>query len=63
MKPIKEYLVQFKSFIKECRRVIQITKKPSSDDYKSIVKVTGLGILIIGALGFVISTIGLLLGI
>jgi len=43
-----------KRFIKEAIRVLRITKKPSKEEYKSIVKVTGLGIAVIGAIGFVI---------
>ncbi len=57
------YWVKFKSFLKECRRVLQITKKPSKEEYKTIAKVTGIGILLIGALGFIISILGALLGI
>ena len=45
---------KLKRFIKETLRVIRITKKPSKDEYLSLVKVTGLGICIIGALGFVV---------
>jgi len=47
--------IRFKSFIKECRRVLTLTKKPSSEEFKTIVKVSGIGILVIGLLGFVIS--------
>ncbi|MBU0457335.1 MAG: protein translocase SEC61 complex subunit gamma [Nanoarchaeota archaeon] len=43
-----------KRFIKETYRVLRITKKPSKNEFKSIVKVTGLGIAIIGAIGFII---------
>ena len=43
-----------KRFIKEAVRVLRITKKPSKEEYKSIVKVTSLGIAVIGAIGFVI---------
>jgi len=60
---LNENWVKFKSFIRECIRVLQITKKPSKGDYKTIVKITGLGILIIGAMGFIISIGGSLLGI
>ncbi len=63
MKSLSEYWIKCKSFIKECIRVVQITKKPSKDEYKTIVKITGLGIVLIGAIGFVITTTGLLLGI
>jgi len=60
---LSEYWVKFKSFVKECKRVLQITKKPSKEEYKTIVKVTGIGILLIGALGFIISISGALIGI
>jgi protein transport protein SEC61 subunit gamma-like protein len=43
------------NFIKECIRVFKITKKPQSLEFKSIVKVTGIGILIIGLIGFIIN--------
>ena len=43
-----------KKFIKETMRVLHITKKPSTTEFKGLVKVTGIGIAIIGAIGFVI---------
>ena len=47
----------FVTFVKECRRVLKVTKKPSMDEFKTIVKVSGLGITIIGLLGFLINII------
>ncbi|MBI2668909.1 protein translocase SEC61 complex subunit gamma [Candidatus Woesearchaeota archaeon] len=41
-------------FCKETMRVLRITKKPDQQEYKSLVKVTGLGIAVLGALGFII---------
>ena len=49
-----------KSFIGECFRVLKITRKPDATEFKTIVKVSGLGILIIGLLGFVVQMIKLL---
>ena len=46
---------RFKSFLVECRRVWQVTKKPTKEELKVIVKVTGIGILIIGFVGFLIN--------
>ncbi|MBI4147166.1 protein translocase SEC61 complex subunit gamma [Candidatus Woesearchaeota archaeon] len=43
-----------KRFITESMRVLRVTKKPSKEEYKSIVKVTSLGIAVIGAVGFII---------
>lgn len=45
---------RIKRFLKETIRVLRITKKPSKEEYKSLVKVTGIGISIIGIIGFVI---------
>jgi protein transport protein SEC61 subunit gamma and related proteins len=45
---------KFKRFIKESVRVLRLTKKPNKTEYLTIVKVTGLGIAIIGAIGFII---------
>lgn len=54
---IKGKIVQFKEFLRECRRVVMVTKKPTRDEFKTIVKVSGLGILAIGAIGFILSMI------
>lgn len=48
-------------FIKEVVRVIHITKKPNRTEYISLVKVTGLGIAIIGLIGFVLHLLKQLL--
>ena len=50
-----------KRFIKESLRVLHITKKPGKEEYLSIVKVSGLGIGLLGALGFIIFLIDHLL--
>lgn len=44
-----------KTFGTECARVLKITKKPTKEEFKTIVKVSGLGLVVIGALGFLIT--------
>ncbi len=51
---VKEWPGKLKAFIKECKRVLKITKKPDNAEFKTIVKVSGLGMLIIGLIGFLI---------
>lgn len=46
---------RFKSFIIQCKRVWHILRKPSSEEFKTVAKVSALGILAIGAIGFLIS--------
>jgi protein transport protein SEC61 subunit gamma-like protein len=48
---------KLKGFIEESKRVLIITKKPSKEEFKTIVKASGLGILIIGFIGFVVAMI------
>ena len=56
MESSKPSLIQrFKSFLVEARRVLQVTKKPSKEELKVIVKVTGIGVLLIGFIGFAIN--------
>ena len=50
-------LSRLNSFIKECIRVLKVTKKPGSNEFKIIVKVSGIGILLIGLIGFLIQMI------
>lgn len=54
-------LRKMKRFGKECLRVLKVTKKPNKEEYKTIVKVSGLGILIIGLIGFLIQMLKQLL--
>ncbi|MBI2546555.1 protein translocase SEC61 complex subunit gamma [Candidatus Woesearchaeota archaeon] len=48
---------KLKRFAIECRRVLAVTKKPTGFEFKTIVKVSGLGILIIGFIGFLFQMI------
>jgi len=47
-------LVKAKRYIMECRRVLRITQKPNMEEFKSIVKITGIGMLAIGFIGFLV---------
>lgn len=38
-------------------RVLMMARKPTNDEYEKTVKITGLGIIAVGALGFVIYII------
>ena len=54
---LSSYWIRFRSFINESIRVLKVTRKPNSLEFKTIVKVSGLGMVIIGLLGFVITMI------
>ena len=46
---------KIKRFIAECRRVLIITKKPDKIEFSTIVKISALGIALIGLIGFLIQ--------
>jgi protein transport protein SEC61 subunit gamma and related proteins len=52
--------IKFKTFMRECVRVFKITKKPTREEFKTISKVAGLGILVIGLLGFLVHLVKVL---
>ena len=50
-------VTKLRSFIGECRRVLTVTKKPTRNELITIVKVAGIGIALIGLIGFVLQII------
>jgi protein transport protein SEC61 subunit gamma and related proteins len=40
--------------ISETRRIMRLTRKPKRSEYEESIKVCGAGIIIIGAIGFII---------
>lgn len=42
-------------FIKLCQRVLHVSRKPGRDEFLNVAKITGIGVIIIGAIGFIIS--------
>ncbi len=49
--------------IRKYIRVLKITKKPSRAEFMEAVKITGIGILVIGLIGFIMFLIGTYTGI
>ncbi|HIH23462.1 TPA: protein translocase SEC61 complex subunit gamma [Candidatus Woesearchaeota archaeon] len=61
--PIEEeqtFKTKAKSFIIQCARVLKVTRKPDRDEYRTLIKVSGLGIAVIGFLGFLLHVIKVL---
>ncbi|MBI2663904.1 protein translocase SEC61 complex subunit gamma [Candidatus Woesearchaeota archaeon] len=46
---------RLKTFMLESRRVLAITRKPTKAEFFTIVKVTGIGIILIGLIGFLLQ--------
>jgi len=52
---IKAKWGDLKSFFAQCGRVWTLLRKPSREEFRSISKISGIGILALGLLGFIIS--------
>lgn len=46
--------MEIRKFLSQCKRVFVVATKPSGDEYKQTAKITGLGIFLIGLVGFLI---------
>jgi protein transport protein SEC61 subunit gamma-like protein len=49
--------------LKDYLRVLKVAKRPTWKEYLQIAKLTGLGIILIGAIGLIITLIFTLLGL
>ncbi|MGM5483784.1 MAG: protein translocase SEC61 complex subunit gamma [Nanobdellota archaeon] len=47
-------MINIKNFIKECIRVFKVTKKPTKKEFTRVFQITGLGVLLIGLIGFTV---------
>ena len=56
-----EWTRKLKNFIIEYKKVLKVTKKPTGHEFKNILKITGLGVLVIGFMGFVIQMVKILI--
>ena len=41
--------------LKQYKRVLYVSKRPERDEYINVAKITGIGIIIIGVIGFIIT--------
>ena len=52
--PFSGKLDRLKSFIVECKRVLRVTKKPNRQEFITVVKISAIGMAVIGLIGFII---------
>ena len=46
---------KIKNYLYKCKIVLRVTKKPTKEEFYTIVKVSALGMVVIGLIGFVIQ--------
>jgi len=54
---MKQHLINIRSFAIKSKRVWHALKKPTKEEFWTVAKISALGILVIGALGFAISVV------
>lgn len=47
--------------LKQYKRVLYISRRPDRDEFLNVAKITGIGIIIIGVIGFVITLVAQLI--
>ncbi len=52
---MKKIIKNIKTFFKKCKRVWLVLKKPTKVEFQTTAKVSAIGIVILGFLGFLIS--------
>ena len=50
-------------FLKQCKRVLRVARKPDREEYFQFSKVTALGIAITGVIGFIFVLVATLVGL
>jgi protein transport protein SEC61 subunit gamma and related proteins len=43
-----------RSFVEDAKRIFTVSRKPDLPEFKTIAKVTGIGIIIIALIGFIV---------
>ncbi len=55
-------IAKLRNFTMQCRRVLMVSSKPDKDEFNQAAKITAIGTVIIGVLGFIIFIIAMLIG-
>ena len=53
----------FNKFIKDSKRVLKVARKPDLPEYIELAKISALGVVVIGVIGFIIVLLGSLIGL
>ena len=53
----------FDKFIKDAKRVLKVSRKPDANEYKDLAKISALGVVVIGGIGYLIVCLGSLIGL
>ena len=53
----------FNKFIKDAKRVLKVSRKPDGNEYLDLAKISALGVVVVGGMGYLIVCLGYLIGL
>ena len=53
----------FNKFIKDAKRVLKVSRKPDGSEYWDLAKISALGVVVVGGIGYIIVCLGSLIGL
>ena len=53
----------FNKFIKDAKRVLKVSRKPDGPEYRNLAKVSAIGVVIVGGIGYLLVHLGSLIGL
>ena len=53
----------FNKFMKDAKRVLKVSRKPDGSEYWDLAKISALGVVVVGGIGYIIVCLGSLIGL
>ncbi len=53
----QEKLFDWDNFVQSSQRIFNVSRKPDIKEYQAMAKVTGLGVIVIGIIGYIVKLI------
>ena len=53
----------FNKVIKDSKRVLKVSRKPDGPEYLDLAKISALGVVVVGGIGYIIVCLGSLIGL
>ena len=50
-------------FVKDSKRVLKVSRKPDKEEYFDLAKISALGVVVVGGIGYIIVCLGYLIGL
>ena len=58
-----DFKEEFDKFIKDAKRVLKVSRKPDLPEYIDLAKISALGVVVVGGIGYIIVCLGSLIGL